>query len=284
MYLAELHGKIPSRFKRMEDLLTSNIFSFFKYADRQVFLRNYLKQLGIELSPKEVKDAEFRFWPSLDDNTEPDLVIVAGRHYLMFEAKYFSDFGVETDKRKAQLLREIDGGIMDARNEGKVFKLIAITADHYYKKNKFSIITEKQLKFLKWTNWQQITAFLQSILEGVEIISHTDRAFALDLYSLLVKKNLRDYIGISIFDNIQTHLKKTETIFFDPKTAIFRGDFIGFINSLQFTNKIDPNVFKSTKMFKKDYFVNLKCKADLKPYEGTFFFEENKNEDKKRTH
>jgi hypothetical protein len=274
MYLAELHGKIPSRLEKMEDLLTSNIFSFFKYTDRKVFLKNYLNLIGVELSDKEAQEADFRFWPRLDDETEPDLVIVAGPHYLMFEAKYFSEFGIETDKRKAQLLREIDGGILDARNEGKTFKLIAITADHYYKRGKFSIIAKKKLKFFKWTNWQQITAFLQNILESSERISESDRDFALDLYSLLVKKNLRDYIGITIFEEVQAHLKQTESIFFDPKTAIFRGDFIGFVKSLQFKEAIDTNAHKSIKGVRKDYFRILKDKTGLKPYKGEIFFEE----------
>ena len=120
MYLAEIHGKIPSSFERLEDLLTSNIFSFFKYTDRQSFLKKYLELLDIGITDNEAHEAEFRFWPRFDDDTEPDLVLVVGPHYLLFEAKYFSDFGIETDNRKAQLIREIEGGMMEAKNEGKL--------------------------------------------------------------------------------------------------------------------------------------------------------------------
>jgi len=42
MYLAELHGKLSSKIQRMEDLLTSNVFSFFKYSTREIFLKEYL--------------------------------------------------------------------------------------------------------------------------------------------------------------------------------------------------------------------------------------------------
>ena len=242
MYLAEIHGKLPSGMVRMEDLLTSNIFSFFKYSDRNIFLKEYLKIIGIELSSREAEDAEFRFWPRFDDDTEPDLVVAAGPHYLLFEAKYLSGFGTETESRKAQLIREIEGGMMEARNEDRDFRMIAITADHYYKKEQFSIIPEKYIRFFKWTNWQLVTAFLHSVFEGNLKISATDLAFAKDLYSLLVKKNLRDYIGKSIFYNLKMDLTETEIVFFDPRTAIFRGDFIGFVNSLQFEVKVKPEL------------------------------------------
>jgi hypothetical protein len=55
------------------------------------------------LSDKEAQEADFGFWPRLDDDTESDLLIVAGPHYLMFEAKYYSGFGAETDIQKGQL-------------------------------------------------------------------------------------------------------------------------------------------------------------------------------------
>ena len=37
MYLAELHGKLSSKVQKMEDVLTSNVFSFLKYSEREVF-------------------------------------------------------------------------------------------------------------------------------------------------------------------------------------------------------------------------------------------------------
>ena len=38
MLLAALHGKLPSELSSMEDLVTSNVFGFLKYADRQRYL------------------------------------------------------------------------------------------------------------------------------------------------------------------------------------------------------------------------------------------------------
>jgi len=54
---------------RMEDVLTSNVFSFFKYSTRDIFLKGYLKQLGFNVSDQEANEAEFIFWPRFEENT-----------------------------------------------------------------------------------------------------------------------------------------------------------------------------------------------------------------------
>ena len=108
MYLAELHGKLSSRIEGMKDVLTSNVFSFLKYSTRKLFLKGYLGRLGFAVSDRQADDAEFLFWPRLEEETEPDLVIIVGNYYILVEAKYFSGFAEGTKKTKAQLLREID--------------------------------------------------------------------------------------------------------------------------------------------------------------------------------
>jgi hypothetical protein len=82
MYLAELRGKLSSRVERMEDILTSNVFSFFKYSNRDIFLKGYLNELGFIVSDKEEEEAEFKFWPVFDDGAEPDLVIIVGKEIV----------------------------------------------------------------------------------------------------------------------------------------------------------------------------------------------------------
>ena len=104
MYIAELRGKLSSQAELMEDVLTSNVFSFFKYANRKTFLKPFLNDLGFVISQEEARKAEFEFWPSYEDGTEPDVVVVVGNYYILFEAKYFSDFGPD------QLKREADSG------------------------------------------------------------------------------------------------------------------------------------------------------------------------------
>ena len=127
MYIAEIHGKLTRVQENLEDVLTSNVFSFLKYAPRDLFLVSYLQEIGIEVSEEDAKTAEFLFWTTYDDRTEPDLVIIVGNYYLLFEAKYYSGFGEKTDERKAQLVRELQGGLQEARNRGKEFYPVSYT-------------------------------------------------------------------------------------------------------------------------------------------------------------
>lgn len=238
MYIAELHGKLPYRIERMEDILTSNVFSFFKYSTREIFLKGYLNKLGFDISDQEANEAEFIFWPRFEENTEPDLVIIVGDYYLLIESKYFSGFAEGTKKTNAQLLRELEGGKLEAKNYNKNFKLIAITADHYYKEDKFKIIPFDFIPHFKWINWQSVSSFLDNILESDKDIKKQDRDFALDLYNLLDKKNLRGFQGFDSLYNIITFLKSYTSVFFEARTAKFRGHFIGFIHSLSFDKRI----------------------------------------------
>ncbi len=242
MYLAELRGKLPSRIERMEDILTSNVFSFFKYSTREIFLRGYLNELGFNISDQEANEAEFIFWPRFEDNTEPDVVIIVGKYYLLIEAKYFSGFGQETETTQAQLQREIKGGRLEAKNRGKEFWLIPITAHHskHYFKNKSKINPSDFGPYFRWTNWQSVALFLDDVMESGKNVKKEERDFALDLYKLLDKKNLRGFKGIGSLRNKSPLRKNYASVFFKAGTAKFRGDFIGFTHSLSFDKKISP--------------------------------------------
>lgn len=86
MYQAELHGKLSGAVAEAEDILTSNVFSFYLYSDR-VHLQQLLGLIRVPVSLSEAEDAEFRFWPLLSEGTEPDLVLLAGSYYILVEAK-----------------------------------------------------------------------------------------------------------------------------------------------------------------------------------------------------
>lgn len=242
MYLAELRGKLPSQFERMEDILTSNVFSFFKYSTREIFLKGYLNKLGFNISDQEANEAEFIFWPRFEDNTEPDVVIIVGKYYLLIEAKYFSGFGQKTETTKAQLQRENERGRLEAKNRGKEFWLIPITAHHskHSFKNKSKINPPDFGPYFRWTNWQSVALFLDDILESGKKIKEEERDFALDLYRLLDKKNLRGFKGMVGIHKKGLLQKSYTSIFFEARTAKFRGDFIGFTRSLSLDKKITP--------------------------------------------
>jgi len=269
MYLAELHGKLSSRAERMEDVLTSNVFSFFKYSNRNIFLKKYLNKLGFQVSAKDAERAEFRFWPVFEDGTEPDLVIIVGDYYLLIEAKYFSEFSAGTEKDEPQLLRELKNGKLDAKNYDKEFNLIAITADYYYKKDKFKVIPQKFCPHFKWTNWQLVSSFLDNILSSNPNIKGAERDFCLDLYNLLDKKHLRGFQSITYNGPL---LKDYSSIFFNAKTAKLRGDFIGFIEGLSLAKGLKPVgktvFFSSTKRI----FKSLSKLEKLNKVKNPIFF------------
>ena len=274
MYLAELRGKLSSRIERMEDILTSNVFSFFKYSNRNIFLKNYLNELGFKVSKEEVEEAEFKFWPVFEDGTEPDLVIITGNYYLLIEAKYFSEFSEGKEKSDSQLLREIKNGKLDAKNYNKEFKLIAITADYYFKEYKFKVIPQKFRSHFKWTNWQSVSSFLDNILSSNPNIKGSERDFCLDLYNLLDKKHLRSFQNITYNG---PSLEDYGSIFFNAKTAKLRGDFIGFIDSLSLAKGLKPVgktvFFSSTKRI----FKSLSKLEKLKKVKSPIFFKEDES-------
>lgn len=224
----------------MEDVLTSNIFGFFKYADRSMFLKNFLQQkIRLEISDKDANEAEFIFWPTYLDGTEPDVVIIAGNHYVLVEAKYFSDFGKEANEKKAQLFREIEGGQLEAENLKKEFLLLAVTADYLYKPDKYNDLPPGTNYF--WINWQAITDFIEVTITG-KVVENC--AFAMDLYDLLLKKNLRAFYGYSKVGLINLKIVN-DKIFYDYENASYRGAFIGFINALDKSSKIRTVTAKS---------------------------------------
>lgn len=233
MYLAEIHGKLSRENEKKEDILTSNVFSFFKYTDRSIFLYRFLRSLDLKISIEDAINAEFIFWPNYADGTEPDLVILVGDYYLLIEAKYFSGFGKKTSTKKNQLDREIKGGMDEARSLDKEFKIIAVTA-HYYKPSDIAEdIPMEYHSCFQWINWQSIAFFINQTLENHPRMPAEMWLFANDLYRLLVKKNLRNFEGIKALDVVKKLRELPEFVFFKASTATYRGDLIGFLHMFE---------------------------------------------------
>ena len=273
MYLAELHGKLSSKIERMEDVLTSNVFSFFKYSDREVFLKGYLDTLGYGVSEQEAKDAEFIFWHRFEDNTEPDVVIKVGGFYLLFEAKYFSGFAEGSEVTDAQLLREIAGGQFEADSSSREFKLIAITADSYYKEFKFDVISSDFRPKFQWTNWQRVAQFIDGTLETNKNLRGEEIDFASDLSKLLDKKNLRGFHGWESPVDANIPLRMCPSVFFEARTARFRGSFLGFPQSLWSDWEMTASRKTIFLSIQKPMFEPLFQLESLERVEGTVFFE-----------
>ncbi|NPV54715.1 MAG: hypothetical protein HPY71_14565 [Firmicutes bacterium] len=240
MIEAELRGKLSRGIERSEDVLTSNVFSFLKYSDRGKCLRAYLEEaLGLKVSEREAEEAEFRFWPSYDGGTEPDVVIIVGGYYLLFEAKYLSGFGAGDEVRDPQAEREARLGLKEAISLGKEFFFIPITADFYFKGDKGFVLTEKMMRYLKPTSWQRFAAFLENLLESGTLTSRNEIEFAEDLHELLDRKNLRGFYGYAILAGAKATLPEAEFLFYDARGSTFRGAFIGFAKTLATAERID---------------------------------------------
>lgn len=262
MYQAELKGKLSSSTERMEDILTSNVFSFFKYSDRTVYLKKLLKKIDIGTSNRELEEADFLFWPNFEDGTEPDVVVIVGKYYLIFEAKLYSDFGQETETIKAQLIREVEGGLKVAKSLKKELFLVAITED-YFRRKDFKEIKKYQ-KYFKWINWQSISEILLILLE-----KHDNKLpnylFALDLYKLLDKKKLRLFRP---FKEIRYEPVKYfyESIFLPVGTTEYVDDFVGFKNLLSGFKNIETlkeNIFYNRDYFKDFDDINIKVSNNI---------------------
>jgi hypothetical protein len=233
----------------MEDLLTSNVFSFLKYAPRDIFLFKYIKRLGFEVTKEDARKATFLFWTTYHDLTEPDVVVLIGDYYLLFEAKLYSGFGEETDLAATQLARELDGGLSEAKFHNKTFQLIAITADHYQPPGLFQDLPVEYKTHLHWTSWQDFAFFLLSLLETSPAVSAEVRHFAEDLYALLDKKRLRKFEGTNALTIKDYSMKLVDQLFFSSESAKYRGDFLGFQATITIDIRIKPladSIFFST--------------------------------------
>lgn len=266
MYIAEIKGKLPSSLNNMEDILTSNVFSFLKYSNRNIFLKLFLNQLGLSLDNNELKSAEFIFWPTFEDGTEPDLLILVGKYYLLFEAKLYSDFGDSEDEQRKQLVREAKWGLNNAERLEKNFFLIAITNDYFFKEEKYKCLKNYKT-YLKWINWQRVTELLLNLIEknGVNLKNYD---FAEDLYDLLEKKNLRAFRA---FDNLANDKldKLSDSLFFPKEKSRYVNDFEGFKRAFVgfkeigtcpnriFYNRIFFNKFNKTKDIDVDFSNNI---------------------------
>jgi hypothetical protein len=272
MYVAELKGKLSTALERSEDILTSNVFSFFKYAARTVYLQKLLSQLDITPTHQELEQAEFIFWPTFDDGTEPDLVIRVGRYYVLFEAKYLSGFGEESDCHAAQLVREFEGGLAVATADKREFLLVAITAHSTRPTEEFAGLPANVQSVLKWINWQAVARILLEELEPPEA-DIPDRRLAQDLYHLLDRRKLRGFLSFNRLAHPSVG-ERPDYLFFNPRSATYRGLFIGFHSILANTPGVEKrkrNLFFSKLHFRRFPHVQP-------PGSGPLFFTEVRND------
>lgn len=141
---AEVQGKVDYASAlapdRLEDTLTDAVFSSLRYLPRQVVLRQLLRAVlpGITPTDSDLDGAEIIFWPTMPSvlwpgrSVEPDVVVVVGRHVVVFEAKYESGFsGYYLDgQRLHQLAVQCRAGLTwAATRRASSVTVVAVTAD-----------------------------------------------------------------------------------------------------------------------------------------------------------
>lgn len=272
MLKAQIHSKLPTQICDLEDVLTSDVFSFFYYSNRQVFLYDFLRRIDLVVSRSESVSAEFQFWPRFEEQTEPDLIIIVGNYYLLIEAKYKSDFGKGSDKTKPQLIRETEAGLIEAENLGKKFVLLAITKDAYKINEKYISVQNDKKLTVNWFSWQKVSEMLIELLKSEKSIDLRDRLLAEDLLSTLDKKNLRKYQSLQKVLKSNKSLNPLKQIFLKAETIQVRGDFIGFTNSIIVEQRLSRYKTLFLEASRSNYFsTRLKQKQIMAPKNIIFF-------------
>jgi hypothetical protein len=224
MTIAELHGKLsPNRPNgcndRMEDLLTSDVFSAMKYAGWQCGFLDWLKSSIDPINNGLLADSLifedyliekiiYHFWPILKNGREPDLLLEivckdGEIDLIMIEAKYLSgpsDFELQSDNEASitgnQIADQINGFPDVWKRKSVRSKIhIYLTCHFICPKNIYletlPHIKKKSVKYY-WLNWQSLEPFLASIqFKSDEGKKHMLK----DLCQLLRRKKLINFAG-----------------------------------------------------------------------------------------
>jgi len=243
MLIAELEGKIPSKLKNSEDLLTSSVFGILKYLSSPYYLQSILQgsfnSTGSNLNfDKELTLCNYVFWPRLN-TSEPDLLLhlmdMGGSEYIIcIEAKYYSGKSSEEDisikiqnrnnSQRDQLAREIEDihtdfciNLLNA-NKDKLQKrlLIYLTNDSVFpfesiEKSKQHIQKIDSSKLdIYWLSWSNIYLTLKNIHE----YKTTQDALLLDDLKRFLENK-----GLGIFNGFTQNLKEVPLIKLDYDTS-----------------------------------------------------------------
>jgi hypothetical protein len=88
----------------------------------------------------------------------------------------------------------------------------------------------------------------------------------------LDKKNLRGFHGFGILNTGRSNIRAYPSVFFEPRTAKFRGDFIGFKEALLMDEKIKSAEGPVFLYRNKELFVSLRNMAKLEHPRSEIFY------------
>jgi len=236
VFAAQTKGKIPSELANAEDLLTSSVFGFLNYADRRTYLRAFVKLLDLDLAPRHLDATSFEFWPVYETGTEPDLVIRAGKYYVLVESKYRTIIPSVRPTRgsRSQLDREALEGNEAAEAEGREFLLVVITAafrqlTNPYRNMSRSVKAKVPRTSRRWLNWRDIYAAMESIVEE-RGEARPDLRMSTDFMAYMDRLNLRAFRGFDSLSKVPDvpEVPAGVPLFLDVEVSDRRREFEGF--------------------------------------------------------
>lgn len=253
MTIAEIHGKL-SPCEGMEDLLTSDVFSTFKYLDPNQGLVPFIKKsvnFADEDEPdflENIVEADYLFWPKTTClNREPDVLIILTKKdgssvSILIEAKYTSGkSNVNREEENnldhidgdqlAELYKELIEGNIYIENKAtrERFKrskgnryLFYVTAHYAFPKKDMDETWEALQKRgygdksgFYWVNWMSVLAAIEEVnSRETWEAAPTMRFLLTDLRDLLYRKGLVPFHG---FSGLKLVTKEHETFFWKEK-------------------------------------------------------------------
>jgi hypothetical protein len=246
MTIAEIHGKLSSSGSnisdRLEDLLTSDVFSTFKYFSSNELLIHFLRKSinikGEELSlPDNILKSEYIFWPRFE-HCEPDLLLKLYfpsklTYLVLIEAKYLSgksseykpDEGLEISEIPSDQLAKEYFDLLKYDSSSKA-KLIYLTAHRSIPKKSIEDSLDELGKTMQidsdnivyWNTWYNIIP----VIANIDVVTNKDKYLLEDLELLMEKKRLVFFNGFHVEDieNVEPFLcseksEKVPNIFFE---------------------------------------------------------------------
>ena len=228
MTIAEIHGKISSSGSnisdRREDLLTSDVFGCLRYIPFDKGFQKILTQAQLYIDQKKLLGIDnsdgnvcVEFWPRLENNSEPDVLIRKGDHLIMIEVKYLSgksghyepnqDSEDSMEAASSDQLARLFRGLMGNKGNYPRRSLIYLTAHRILPQNDIEAGC-KELDELSddnrheyndnvyWLSWFEVYKTVDRLLdESSEIRDKYWRIVLSDIKELLNRKSLRQFKG-----------------------------------------------------------------------------------------
>ena len=234
MTIAEIHGKLSSSGSnisdRREDLLTADVFGCLRYIPFNKGLLNILNKAqrytGTEsLCIKDSNDnVNVKFWPRLENNSEPDVLIRFGDHLIIIEVKYLSGksghYGANQENEdnleaaSSDQLARLFQGLMSNKGNYPRRSLIYLTAHRnlppndiesgYKALDSLSDSNRYTYKYnVYWLSWFEVYKTVSGLLkEESQIQDKYWRIVLSDIQDLLNRKGLRQFEGFKgMIDN-----------------------------------------------------------------------------------